>query len=53
MLHDLTWLDEFYKNVYNTWFSGKSDNMLMPLLMQQPLLLAAEHAVDSHMEQLR
>lgn len=52
-LRDLTWLDEFYKNIYDARFSGKGDNAPMPPLMRRPLLLAAERAVDARMPTLR
>ena len=52
-LRDLAWLDEFYKNIYDARFSGKSDNAPMPPLMRRPLLLAAERAVDGYLEELR
>lgn len=52
-IRDLTWLDEFYKNIYDARFSGKSDNMPMAPLIRRPLLLAAERAVESYMVQLR
>lgn len=48
-LRDLSWLDEFYKNIYDARFSGKGDNAPMPPIMRRPLLLAAERTVDTHL----
>jgi anaphase-promoting complex subunit 1 len=51
-LRNLTWLDEFYKTIYDSRFSGKGDNAPMPPLMWRPLLLAAECNSDAHLPQL-
>ncbi|GJJ10443.1 hypothetical protein Clacol_004669 [Clathrus columnatus] len=52
-LRDLAWHDEFYKNIYDARFSGKSDNAALPPLMRRPLLLAAERDLELRMRDLR
>lgn len=40
------WHDEFYKNIYDARFSGKSDNAALPPLMRRPMLLAVERDLE-------
>ncbi|KIJ25699.1 hypothetical protein M422DRAFT_77064 [Sphaerobolus stellatus SS14] len=52
-VRDLTWLDEFYKNIYDTRFSGKADNAALPPLIRRPLPLGAERNMELRLRALR